>query len=64
MDNEAFNTVAQYDSGIVVRIGKAAQKDSAAMKTIALLNLVFLPGTFIAVGLSKPAAVCFAKVPI
>lgn len=46
--NLAFNTVAQYDSGIVVRIGKAAQKDSAAMKTIALLNLVFLPGTFIA----------------
>ncbi|CAF9924567.1 MAG: hypothetical protein ALECFALPRED_002785 [Alectoria fallacina] len=46
--NLAFNTVAQYDSRVVVRIGKAAQKDNATMKTIALLTLIFLPGTFIA----------------
>lgn len=46
--NLAFNTVAQHDSGITVRIGKAAQNDSAAVKTIALLTLIFLPGTFIA----------------
>lgn len=46
--NLGFNTVAQHDSGVTVRIGKAAQKDSAAMKTIALLTLIFLPGTFIA----------------
>jgi len=44
----AFNTVAQYDSGISVDIGRAAQLDSAAMKTVAFLTLAFLPATFIA----------------
>ncbi|KAB5569897.1 hypothetical protein GE09DRAFT_1217349 [Coniochaeta sp. 2T2.1] len=43
----AFNTVAQYDSGISVNIGRAAQVDSAAMKTVAFLTLTFLPATFI-----------------
>jgi Mg2+ and Co2+ transporter CorA len=45
--NLAFNVVSQYDSAVTVRIGRAAQNDSAAMKTIAVLTLVFLPGTFI-----------------
>ncbi|KAH8585403.1 hypothetical protein B0O99DRAFT_657316 [Bisporella sp. PMI_857] len=43
----SFNTVAQYDSGISVEIGRAAQVDSAAMKTIAFLTLAFLPATFV-----------------
>ena len=43
----AFNTVAQYDSEISIDIGRAAQSDSAAMKTIAFLTLIFLPPTFI-----------------
>lgn len=43
----AFNTVAQFDSGVSVQIGQAAQSDSAAMKTIAFLTLAFLPATFI-----------------
>ncbi|GKU07179.1 hypothetical protein FLAG1_10102 [Fusarium langsethiae] len=43
----AFNSVAQYDSRIAVRIGRATQSDSAAMKTIAFVTLAFLPGTFI-----------------
>jgi Mg2+ and Co2+ transporter CorA len=43
----AFNTVAQYDSGISVEIGRAAQIDSAAMKTISFLTLTFLPATFV-----------------
>ena len=44
----AFNTAAQYDSGVSVQIGRAAQLDSAAMKTIAFLTLSFLPATFLA----------------
>ncbi|CZR68590.1 uncharacterized protein PAC_18489 [Phialocephala subalpina] len=44
---QAFNTVAQHDSRIAVQIGKATQIDSAAMKTISVLGLAFLPGTFI-----------------
>ncbi|CZR58840.1 uncharacterized protein PAC_08732 [Phialocephala subalpina] len=43
----AFNTVAQYDSQISVKIGRAAHSDSAAMKTIAFLTLTFFPATFI-----------------
>ncbi|KAK7417092.1 hypothetical protein QQZ08_011751 [Neonectria magnoliae] len=43
----AFNTVAQYDSGISVQIGRATQSDSAAMKTIAFVTMAFLPATFI-----------------
>jgi hypothetical protein len=46
---QAFSSVAQYDSRIGVRISKATQVDSAAMKTISVLGLVFLPGTFICV---------------
>ncbi|KAF8850701.1 hypothetical protein BDZ45DRAFT_186193 [Acephala macrosclerotiorum] len=45
--NLAFNTVAQHDSRIAVQIGEATQVDSAAMKTISVLGLAFLPGTFI-----------------
>jgi Mg2+ and Co2+ transporter CorA len=43
----AFNIVAQYDSRIGVQIGAAARIDSAAMKTISLVTLAFLPPTFI-----------------
>ena len=43
----AFNTVAQYDAGITVDIGRAAQTDSAAMKTIGYITMTFLPATFI-----------------
>ncbi|EON98379.1 hypothetical protein UCRPA7_6110 [Phaeoacremonium minimum UCRPA7] len=43
----AYNTVAQYDSGISVKIGQAAQSDSAAMKMVAFVTLTFLPPTFI-----------------
>ncbi|CRJ98658.1 hypothetical protein BN1708_009476 [Verticillium longisporum] len=50
LDNEmqlAFHTVAQHDSRTGVEIARAAQSDSAAMKTISFLTLAFLPATFI-----------------
>lgn len=43
----AFNTVAQYDARISLDIGRAAQADGAAMRTIAFVTLVFLPATFV-----------------
>lgn len=43
----AFNTVTQYDSRVTVEIGRAAQADSAAMKTIAFITLTFFPATFV-----------------
>ena len=47
--NQAFNTIAQIDSKTTVRISEAVQNDSAAMKTIAILTLTFLPATFVSV---------------
>ncbi|KGO76230.1 hypothetical protein PITC_036560 [Penicillium italicum] len=43
----AFNTVAQANAATSVEIGRAAQIDSSAMKTIAFVTLAFLPPTFI-----------------
>lgn len=43
----AFNTVAQYDARISLDIGRAAQADGAAMRTIAFVTLAFLPATFV-----------------
>ncbi|RDW82808.1 hypothetical protein BP6252_03920 [Coleophoma cylindrospora] len=45
--NLAFNIVAQRDSRASVLIGEEARADNLAMKTISILGLVFLPGTFI-----------------
>jgi hypothetical protein len=43
----SFNIVAQSDARTSVEIGRAAQRDSSAMKTVAFLTLTFLPATFI-----------------
>lgn len=41
--------VAQQDSRAAVRISKAVKSDSAAMKSVGVLTLVFLPSTFVSV---------------
>ncbi|KAJ2893207.1 hypothetical protein MKZ38_008913 [Zalerion maritima] len=46
--NLAFNTVAQHDSRMSVNLTKAASMDGSAMRTIAVVTLVFLPATFVA----------------
>jgi hypothetical protein len=46
---QTFNLVAQRDSRTMVQVGDAARSDSAAMKTIAILTLVFLPLTYLSV---------------
>ena len=45
----AFNLVAQQDTKMAVQISEAAQKNGAAMKTMAVLTLAFLPATFVSV---------------
>ncbi|KAJ6444388.1 D-glycerate 3-kinase [Purpureocillium lavendulum] len=42
----AFNMVAQYDSRLSVEIATATKRDSAAMRAIAFVSLLFLPATF------------------
>lgn len=41
-----------------VAIANASKKDSSAMKTLAVVSTVFLPGTFISVSLSGKVHLC------
>ncbi|KAF2786926.1 hypothetical protein K505DRAFT_258836, partial [Melanomma pulvis-pyrius CBS 109.77] len=45
--NLAFNLVAQRESRIMVGLGNDSRKDSNTMSFIAVVGLVYLPGTFI-----------------
>ncbi|KAA8572309.1 hypothetical protein EYC84_002934 [Monilinia fructicola] len=45
--DDVLEAYTQYDSRISVRLSKAMQMDSFSMRTIAVLGLLFLPGTFI-----------------
>lgn len=44
----AFNMVSQRDTSISLQLTHAMRADSMAMKTIAIMTLIFLPATFIA----------------
>ncbi|KAH8791050.1 hypothetical protein BGZ57DRAFT_875105 [Hyaloscypha finlandica] len=46
--NVMYSLISQRDSRINLRIAEAVQQDSRTMKTIALLTLIFLPGTLVA----------------
>ena len=47
--------VTQRDSQASIRISEAVRSDSTAMRTVAILTLIFLPATFVSV--SVPGAV-------
>jgi Mg2+ and Co2+ transporter CorA len=54
---QTFSLIAQDENRIARRVAEesaqvsiAAKRDSAAMKSISLLTMVFLPPTFVAVG--------------
>lgn len=47
--NLVFNLVTQQDSSTNVEISYSMKKDSSSMNTIALLTMIFLPGTAVAV---------------
>ncbi|CAI6342361.1 unnamed protein product [Periconia digitata] len=56
----AFNTAAQADSKIQVRIGEEAKSEASAMKAIAVVTMAFLPATFVSVSHpSKPERCMF-----
>lgn len=46
-----FNLVTQQDAANNISIAKAMKRDSSSMNGIALLTMVFLPGTFTSVSL-------------
>jgi hypothetical protein len=43
------------DSAVMRQIAIETKKDNASMKTIAILGMFFLPGTFVAVCFSTPS---------
>ena len=49
--SEAYNLIAQRDSEVMKEVSKATKTDSAAMKTIAVMTMAFLPATFTCVRL-------------
>jgi Mg2+ and Co2+ transporter CorA len=51
---QVFNLVTQQDATTSTAIAEETKADGAAMKTIAALTMVFLPGTFLASVFSMP----------
>ena len=49
-DTQVYNYMALKEQKLTTTLNMAARKDSSAMKTIAALTMIFLPGTAIAVG--------------
>ncbi|KAF2244153.1 hypothetical protein BU26DRAFT_522857 [Trematosphaeria pertusa] len=45
--NLAFHLIAQRDSRITLQMGEDSRKDSNNMRSIAIVGLVYLPGTFV-----------------
>lgn len=41
--------MAQTDNKLNISIASSTKKDSSAMKTVAVVTVIFLPGTFISV---------------
>jgi hypothetical protein len=53
-----FNHIARYDAASNFAAARAAKKDSTSMKSIAIMTMVFLPGTV------SGCLVCYALPPI
>jgi hypothetical protein len=49
--DQVYQFMAHKNAKINVSIADRTRKDGIAMKTIAILGMIFLPGTFIAVGI-------------
>ncbi|KAL8909969.1 MAG: hypothetical protein Q9171_004735 [Xanthocarpia ochracea] len=47
----AFNAEAQRESKVQVHIAEEARKKTASMKAIAVVTMIFLPSTFVALSL-------------
>ena len=44
-----WNLIAQQENVVNRSIATAARRDSYAMKSLAIMSIIFLPGTFVAV---------------
>lgn len=46
---QVYQFMAQRDSNVMMELAAGSKRDSSAMKTISILGMLFLPGTFVAV---------------
>jgi len=44
-----YSFIAQIDNSLNAKIAVSSARDSSAMKTLALITTLFLPGTYVAV---------------
>ena len=49
--HQVYNRFAQRDNITTQKISEATNRDSAAMKSLAVLGAIFFPGTFVAVSI-------------
>lgn len=66
MTLQLYSMISQRDSRVNIsvaedskKIAAAAKRDSQAMKTVSMLTLIFLPGTFVAVCFVTPPSFSF-----
>jgi len=55
LDIQEWNYNTRRDAKATIIIAKRTKLDSSQMKTISRLGMVFLPGTFLAVGAPRKA---------
>lgn len=53
--SKIFNLINQKDAAASLRIAESAKQDSSSMKVVAMMTLVFLPGTFFATLFAVPS---------
>lgn len=51
---KAFNTVSQRNNEASVQMAKSALVDNTMMKAVAIVSLVYLPGTFVSARILYP----------
>lgn len=58
---QAFNNTAQRDTRASVELAKTSTRDSATMKVIAFVTVIFLPATFVSV---SPLPISVPFIPV
>ena len=56
MTAKLFNLSGQHNARWSEKVGRQAMHESAAMRAIAIVSMLFLPGTFVCVSLPFPAS--------
>jgi len=58
INRQSFNVVAQGENRMTTQLAKSSERHSAAMRTVSVVTITFLPATFVSVSGPRPA-MCF-----